>query len=157
MSRRTMIPVLLLGVPLVVGTLAVAAPDEQPPTTQPAGSSETKDAKLKELLKDQLATLHELVKVATAEYRTGRGSLDRVLQATRAVRDAELQRCESDKERIRVLEEIVALTNASEKNAAQLYKAGQATQSDALVATAARLEAEIALERVKSKAPVQTK
>src|SRR5437870_1184914 len=111
MCRRTMIPVLLLGAALVGGTLALAAPNDQPPAASDvlAAPSETQDAKVKELLKERLATLHELVKVTTAEYHAGRVSFDRVQQATRAVRDAELEQCESDKERIKVLAKIVAL------------------------------------------------
>ena len=124
--------------------LATAGPGPDP--------SETKNARVKQLLKQRLATLHELVKVATAEYRAGRTSFDRVQQATRALLDAELEQCESDKARIDMLEKIVALMTESEKNAVQRYQTGAASQSDALMATAARLEAEIALERVKSKA-----
>jgi outer membrane protein TolC len=66
--------------------------------------------------------------------------------------NAQLEQCESDKERIKVLEEMVALAKESEKNAVQRYQTGAAPQSDALMATAARLDAEIALERAKSKA-----
>jgi outer membrane protein TolC len=95
--------------------------------------------------------VRELVKAVTADYQAGRVSFDRVQQATRALLDAELEQCESDKERIKVLEKIVALAKESEKSAAQRYKTGAATQSDALMATAARLEAEIALERAKAK------
>jgi outer membrane protein TolC len=83
-------------------------------------------------------------------------SFDRVQQATRALLNAELAQCESDKERIKVLEKIVALTKESEKNAVQRYKTGNAPQSDVLTATAGRLEAEIALKRAKSKADPST-
>jgi hypothetical protein len=113
------------------------------------------DAKLKELLQERLATLRKLVKQTQADYLAGKVSFDRLHQATRALLDAELEQCESDKERIPVLEKIVALAKDSEKSAVQRYETGNATQSDALMATASRLEAEIALERAKSKAPVQ--
>jgi outer membrane protein TolC len=119
--------------------------------TLPAGlrAADKKDAKLKELLKERLATLGTLAKVATAEYQTGRGSFDRLHQVKQALLKAELEMCASDKERIKVLEEFVAQAKAYEKTAVQRYKSGVGSQSDTLMATAARLEAEIALERVK--------
>jgi hypothetical protein len=46
----------------------------------------------------------------------------------------------------------MALAKESERSAAQRHRTGAAIQSDALLATAARLEAEIALERAKSRA-----
>jgi hypothetical protein len=110
-----------------------------------------KDAKLKELLKERLATLKEVVKLTTADYQTGKVSFERLQLASEALLHARLELCDSDKERITVLEEAVALAKESEKNATQRYKAGTASQSDALMATAARLEAEIALERAKGK------
>jgi outer membrane protein TolC len=158
MSKRIIVPVLLLGLVLVGGALALATPNEQrSAAAEPGRQPATKDAKVKELLKERLATLHELVKAATADYHAGRIGFDRVHQATRALLDAELEQCESDKERIKVLEEIVALSKESERNAVQRYKTGAATQSDALMATAGRLDAEIALERAKSKATAQPK
>jgi len=54
-------------------------------------------------------------------------------------------------ERIKVLEKIVALAKDSEANAASRYQTRPAPQSDPLLAMAARLEAEIALEREKAK------
>jgi outer membrane protein TolC len=118
-------------------------------------AADTKDSKLKELQEERLSTLRELVKATTADYVTGRVPFDRVQQATRALLDAELEQCQSDKERITVLEKIVALAKESEKNAVQRYKTGAAPHSDALMATAARLEAEIALERLRSKGPTR--
>jgi hypothetical protein len=119
----------------------------------PAAQAETKDSKLKKLLKERLATLRELAKQTTADYQTGKVSFDRVHQAMRAVLNAELELCESDKERITALESIVAHAKEYEKFAAQRYRNGAAPASDVLMARAGRLEAEIALERVKSKAP----
>jgi outer membrane protein TolC len=96
--------------------------------------------------------LRRLVQVATADYQVGKTPFERVHQATRALFQARLDMCESEKERITLLEEAVAQAKNYEKHAEQRYKAGVAPQSDALTATAARLEAEIALERAKSRA-----
>jgi outer membrane protein TolC len=120
-------------------------------------AADAKDSKVKELLKERLATLRKLVHAVTADYVKGQVSFDRVQQATRALLDAELEQCESDKERIKVLEKIVTLAKESEKSAEQRYKTGNAAQSDVLMATAARLEAEIALERAKGKPAAQSK
>jgi Barrel-sandwich domain of CusB or HlyD membrane-fusion len=122
-----------------------------------AGQQDKSDAKLKELLKERLATLRSLVKLVTAEYQSGKVSMDRVHQATTAMLQAQLELCESDKERIAVLEEGAALAKGEEKMAMQRYQTGNASQSDALMATAARLEAEIALERAKTAAPARPK
>jgi outer membrane protein TolC len=122
-----------------------------------AGPAEVKDSKLQQLLKERLATLRKLVDQTTRDYQAGRVSFDRVHQAMAAMLRAELELCESNKERIEVLKKIVAQAKEHEQNAIQRYKAGQASSSDTLMATADRLEAEIALERVKSKAPAQPK
>lgn len=114
------------------------------------------DAKLKELLKERLITLRALADQATKDYRAGRVSFDRVHQATRAVLRAELELCESDKERITVLEKIAAQARTNEANTVERYKSGATPASDALMATAGRLEAEIALARTKAKVATRT-
>jgi hypothetical protein len=120
-------------------TELLAAPLTAPP--------HKKDAEVKELLNERLATLDQLVKATTADYHAGKVPFDRMEQATRALLNARLEQCETDKERIKVLGDIVALAKESEKSAVQRYKSGNAPHSDVLMATAARLEAEIALER----------
>ena len=121
-----------------------------------AGSKRKPDAKLKELLKERLDTLRELVKVTEAGYRTGKVSFDRLHEARRALLRVELEMCDSDKARIAVLEKTVVLAKEFEKTARARFETGNATQSDVLLGRAARLEAEIALERAKSKAAAQT-
>jgi hypothetical protein len=109
------------------------------------------DAKLDDLLKQRLATLRALADQTTKDYKAGRVSFERVHHAAQALLHAELELCSSDKERIAVLEKIVAEAKGYETNAVERYKSGAAPSSDALMATASRLEAEIALERAKSK------
>jgi outer membrane protein TolC len=137
-----------IGYSLVHAPLGAAEPQ---PSASDSTRPGTKDSKVKELMKERLATLRELVRLTTAEYNAGRASFDRLHQAIRAVLDAELEQCQSDKERIAVLGKTLALAKESENNALQRYKSGAATHSDVLMATAARLETEIALERAKSK------
>jgi outer membrane protein TolC len=66
-----------------------------------------------------------------------------------AVLNAELEMCESDKERMAVLEKTVELTKENEKSAEQRYKSVEAGMSDVLLAKTDRLEAEIGLERAR--------
>lgn len=126
--------------------------------TEPTRSlGDAKDSKLKGLLRERLATLRDVAAETTKEYTSGRVSFDRVYQALRMSLDAELELCDTDKERVTVLEKVVAQAREFEKAATQRAKAGLATTSDALMAKAGRLEAEIALERARAKVSAKTK
>lgn len=116
-----------------------------------AQAQEKKDDKVKELLEERLACLRELVKAAESAYATKKVPLERLVEGQRMLLNAQLEMCQSHKERITMLEQMVALTKGSEKTAHARYKAGAVAQSDALMATAVRLEAEIALKREKAK------
>jgi outer membrane protein TolC len=122
-----------------------------------AQAGEPKNAKIKKLLKERLAVVREIAKQTGQEYRIGKVSFDRVHQAQRAVLHARLELCESDKERLAVLEEALALATEYEKTAAQLYQTGRVPASDALQARAGRLEAEIAVERAKVRISAKSK
>jgi hypothetical protein len=117
----------------------------------PGVSSDKEADKLKQLRQERLATLRELVEQTQREYQAGKASFDQLHQATQALLHAELELCSSDKERIVVLEKILAQAKQHEETAVQRYKSGNVTASDALRAKAARLEAEVALERTKSR------
>jgi hypothetical protein len=118
--------------------------------------SEAKSAKHKELLKERLAVIREIAKLATDAYKAGTGSYDEVREASRMVLVAELEQCDSDKERIAVLEKFVVEAKKQEEHAGQLSKTGQAPTRMVLKAKADRLQAEIALEQAKAKAGGQT-
>lgn len=118
----------------------------------PVAAGQADNAKIKQLLQERLATLKEVVKVATQDYQAGKVSFDRVSKATNDLLNAELELCQTDKERIAVFEKLVATAKDNETSAKARFKAGVALQSDVLLATASRLDAEIALERAKSKA-----
>jgi outer membrane protein TolC len=116
-----------------------------------AQEKEPQNDKVKELRKERLTVLSELAKQAEAEYVTGKAPFDRLHQARLAVLNAKLDLSESDKERIAILEEGVALTEGYEKTTTQLYMAGKVPASDPLMAKASRLEAQIALEQARAK------
>ena len=77
--------------------------------------------------------------------------MDRLQAALRAQYDAELDLCDNDKDRLRVLEEMLRLAGENEQSLEQRYKAGDLPKSDLLAATAARLEAAISVEKLKAK------
>jgi hypothetical protein len=115
------------------------------------------DAKLNELLKERVVTLRALVKLTEADYQKGKVSLDRLHQATMAMLHAELELCESDKEKIAVMEKVLALAKNYAASARTRYQTGHVTHGDVLLTSAARLEAEIALERAKAKIRAKSK
>lgn len=116
-----------------------------------APPEEKKDGKLTGLLKERVVALRALAEQSTKDYQGGKVPFDRVHQAAQALLLARLELCESDRERIMVLEEGVALAKEYEKVTTQRYKSGAGPASDPLQATAGRLQAEIALERARAK------
>jgi len=109
------------------------------------------ESKVKSLQKQRLAVLKEATAEIKSVYLAGRTSVDRLQAALRAQYDAELDLCDNDKDRLRVLEEMLRLAGENEQSLEQRYKAGDLPKSDLLAATAARLEAAISVEKLKAK------
>ena len=109
------------------------------------------DTKLKELQQERLVTARELAKLEMARFKNAQGLIDEVLESTRTLAGAELDVCESDKERVAALEKILAIAKDTERIAAGFAKTGQGRESAALRAKAERLRVEIALERAKAR------
>jgi RNA polymerase sigma factor (sigma-70 family) len=108
-------------------------------------------ARLKALLQQRLALLKQIAAETEQAARQGSVPLQEVLRAKRAVLQAELDLCESDKERLVVHEKGVVLAKEFEQLVEKYFKAGTVPHADLLSAQAQRLEAEIALERLKAK------
>jgi multidrug efflux pump subunit AcrA (membrane-fusion protein) len=142
----SMIAVVLLAFVAVCASISLVRSEAQEPA-KPEG----KARKIKEMQQERLATARELAKVQTARFRSNQGQIEEVLEATRVLADAELDLCVSDKERVAVLEKILAVAEDTERMAANFAKVGQGRDSTALVAKAERLRIEIDLERVKAK------
>ena len=117
---------------------------------RPAGV-DSKDTKVKALLKERHATLQAIASLTTKQYERGTASVVQVAEANRTARHAELDLCDTDKERVAVLEKMLAEAKEYEKSAEQLHKGGSIPFTAALKAKADRLEVEIALERAKGK------
>jgi hypothetical protein len=146
-AAMTVPPVfLLLALSAGYFSLSTQRADAQEPA-----KAEAKGSKQKELLKERLAVIREIAKLSTEAYKAGAASYDEVREAVRMVLQAELEQCDSDKDRITVLEKVVAEAKKMEEHAGQLSKTGQAPTRTALRAKADRLQAEIKLEQATTK------
>jgi len=133
---------------------AEAAQRARPAKASPSSAS---DRKVKELLKERLAVLREVEARAIASYEAGHTPLEQVQQARRAVLDAELALSESSKQRIAILEQLVAMSKDAEQVATRRSEMGVTSRGEALIARASRLEAEIKLEQEKARAAPRAK
>lgn len=107
--------------------------------------------KVTALLKERLTTLREVETLTQNLFRSGRVSFDAVVQATTAALEAELDLCQTQKERVAVLEKALDVAKDGEAHAKAAVETARAPVSDALKAKANRLKVEIALERAKQK------
>lgn len=98
--------------------------------TSSAAAQEAKDSPLKALLKERLAVLKEIESLIAKEYQSGVLPYGILLKARRDLLNAELDLCESNAEKIAVLEKTVALAMEQEKVAEQLVKAREAPATD---------------------------
>ena len=109
------------------------------------------DSKLKTLLKAKLAIAQEASALVTKAYQSGQASFVEVLEANTAVSDAQLELCETNAERIAILERMLAQAKEYESLVAKHVKAGESPVRETFKAKLSRLEIEIALERAKDK------
>lgn len=116
-----------------------------------AQAEQANDSKLKELLQAKLSILQEIASQRTKAHQGGHISFAQVYEANQAVRNAELDLCDTNKERVAVLEKMLADAKDYEGNLAQEVKAATVPTSALLKAKVSRLDVEIALERAKTK------
>jgi hypothetical protein len=114
-------------------------------------------AKIKELQKDRIATLRELVAISTKLYQSGRASYDEALDAQVLLLKAELDAAEKASDRVAIYREFIELMKGYEKLAAAQKQAARGTDAAILKFKAKRLEAEIQLEKTKAKAAKQNR
>jgi outer membrane protein TolC len=116
------------------------------------------ESKVRTLLKERLAALKQIVDETEKAYRgKGTAQIDDVLQANLAYHRAELDLCESDKDRVAVHEKMVKLAGESERAVSARFDSGSVSHTAVLAARVNRLDAEIALERAKAKAAGQSR
>jgi RNA polymerase sigma factor (sigma-70 family) len=126
----------------------------QDPTRSSSGATPAK-GKVKDLLRERLATLQQIADFTTKEFDAGKGSFVRVYQVQMALHNAELELCETDNQRLEILKRIVAEAHRYEEMMLPQFRGGLKSPTEYLQARVARLEAEIALERAKAKAGPQ--
>src|ERR1051326_2834702 len=98
--------------------------------------------KVRELQEQRLATLRILADLTADHYKSGLASSDEVLSATRAKDEAQLELCDSNKERIATLERIVVEAKLLEDQEAKLAANKLLPETSLLKATANRLRQE---------------
>lgn len=115
--------------------------------SMPAWSAD--EAKIKQLLKERLSVLNEVVAVTTTGYQAGRTDYQEVFDAQQAVCKAEFELCETDAERIAVLEKRLALAKQGVEHMKRKLEAALVSKTNLLKALAEQLKIEVALERLK--------
>lgn len=140
----------------VIGTLAVSAFLIGSASSQDdggkAGAQEAATLKVKQLQDEYLATLRDLAKTTDVLYRHARAEAAAAYEARQLLLAAEVDRAENDAERIKLYENFTDAMKEYEEIATARKQAAKGTETDILKAKAVRLEAEIALENLKSKA-----
>jgi hypothetical protein len=116
------------------------------PKEQPA-----KETKVQSLLKERLAVLRELAEELKEQSKKGTVSPLPAMRANQQVFKAELELCETAKERVAVLEKGVETAKELEKLVASHVESGALPKGNLQSARVERLDAEIALEREKAK------
>src|ERR1043165_8647547 len=80
---------------------------------QEPAKSDGKGPKLQDLLKERLAVAEECAKEVTQRYKNGQGTIGEPIDASRMAHEAALELCESNKDRIAVLEKFLAADRKS--------------------------------------------
>jgi len=136
----------------LVATLVVVTCWKQSPgqgeSAKPAGAA---DSKLKVLLKEKLAIAQEAATLTTTAYQSGGTSFSEVVEANQAVGKAQLDLCDTNAERVAVLERMLAQARDFETITTERVKTAAVPKTTLLKAKLSRLDVEVALERAKEK------
>jgi RNA polymerase sigma factor (sigma-70 family) len=126
----------------------------EPKDTDPKAPGKKPDsatARVRALLQEKRDILQKLADRAKELEQRGQAGPALVQEATLRVHQADLELCQTTKERVVVMEKIVEVHKALEERMAQLGKRKAVAEGPLLEARVSRLEAEIALEREKAK------
>jgi membrane fusion protein (multidrug efflux system) len=143
-------PALLLTA-LVLALLIAPAHGQDGPPAAGGGAAQPPSAKTKELQKERIAVLKTLVTLQDKLFQSGRGPFDSVLQARTQLFEAELDAAESQADRLTLCQNLVDTLKAYETTASERVKAARETEAAVLAIRARRLEAELRLERMKTR------
>jgi len=134
---------------LVFGVLLIgpaSSQDDAGKTGTQAGGS----LKVKQLQDERVAALKDLTQVTDRLYRTARAEAGSAYEARLMLLTAELDLAQNNAERMKLYENFVGVMKEYEEYAIARKQGAKGTEIDVLKAKAARLEAEIALEKVRS-------
>lgn len=106
-----------------------------------------RQARIKQLQKERLDALQDLVETTTALVNHARMFPAEARQALQELLEAQLEYAPAGPERTAILKQIVDSHRKMEEAAQALRQSGRATEVDVLRAKAARLKAEIAVQR----------
>jgi len=143
----------LFGIVTLTGiTLWISAANSQDNlANSKAEKQDASASRIQELQTARLATLRNIAESTNALFRHGRIDFYRVHAAHQALLKAELELAENDSIRLKLYEKLVDAMKEYEQFAVARKERAQGTEVDILEARAIRLEAEIALEQLKSK------
>jgi hypothetical protein len=133
---------------IVAASLTTAASAQEKPVKE---QIEASAKKVKELQKERIATLMELVDQTAALFRIAKASYPEVLEAQMLLLKAELETAEKESERIALYQKTVDALKVSEAVAIAQVEAGRGNHAAVLRIKARRLEVEILLEQAKMK------
>jgi hypothetical protein len=123
----------------------------------PPGGRAGDDAKLRGLLQERLKAVRTLAERAKQLHKQGAATQEEVRQADLRVYKAELDLCDTAKERVVVLEKIAKVYEEVEDHLTALAKQGAASSESVIEAKLSRLEAQIAVERERAKLATRPK
>jgi hypothetical protein len=139
---------------LVVGVVFAGDPEKTPgPAAQgekPA-QADGHDARLRALVAEKLKVMRDGAEISLRQFRSARVELQEVIDWQIDLRRAELDACTTDQERIAVWKRALEEAKDLEQMVQAKRQFAQATPTALMRATAYRLDAEIALERLNAK------
>jgi hypothetical protein len=137
---------ILFGIALVIG-LGVAAPLGAAPVGKEAPPPSS--GRLRDLQRERVKALEEQLQGQFERVKIGKDPLIQYLEVVRELGEAELELAETKDARMAAVEKMVKELAVCEEQMIVLQQAGLQTKQGVAQAKAARLKAEIQLERLK--------
>jgi len=149
-------PVLILAVMAATLLMAPASPQDK---VNPPRKDKTEESakKIKELQRERIATLKQVVDANSRLRERQLASFGEVVEAKLLLLNAELDAAEKESSRITLYKSIVDVLKEGEKFAEDAVRTAGGPQVRILQVKARRLEAEINLERAKAKEAQEAK
>jgi len=136
---------------VLAATLLVAPAIPQDKANLPKGQAEESAKKIKELQKERIATLKEVVDHSFTMFKNAQVSYEEVLEAQILLLNAELDATEKESDRIALYKKSLEALKSYEDVAKARAEAARGTATAVLKIKARRLEVEIHLEQAKMK------